>query len=55
MKMYQEQKEGIEADMAPFGFIDNHVDYEQSFVDDEGDTWKLDEYGDNSHMWEYLS
>ena len=55
MKMYQEQKEGIEADMAPFGFIDNHVDYEQSFVDDQGDTWKLDEYGDNSHMWEYLS
>ena len=55
MKMYQEQKEGIEADMAPFGFIDNHVDYEQSFVDDEGDRWNLDEYGDNSHMWEYLS
>ena len=55
MRMYQEQKDGIEADMAPFGFIDDGVGYEQTFTDAEGDTWKLDEYGDNSHMWEYLS
>jgi len=55
MKMYQEQKEGIEADMAPFGFIDDGVGYDQTFVDDEGDTWKTDEYGDKAYMWEYLS
>ena len=26
---------------------------EDSFVDNEGDLWKVDEYGDRSYMWEY--
>ena len=62
MRMYKEQKEGIEADMAPFGFIDDGIGVEQSFVDDNGDFWKqedpnrgADEYGDRSYMWDYLS
>ena len=56
MKMYKEQKEGIEADMAPFGFIDDGVGYDQeAIVDDEGTTWNVDEYGDKAYMWDYLS
>ena len=48
--------------MAPFGFIDDGIGVEQSFVDDNGDFWKqedpnrgADEYGDRSYMWDYLS
>lgn len=52
-RMYLEQKEQIEADMAPFGFIDNGME-EESFVDNDGQVWHTDEYGDMSHMWEYL-
>ena len=62
MRMYKEQKEGIEADMAPFGFIDDGIGVEQTFQDDQGDWWKseepsrgADEYGDRSYMWDYLS
>ena len=51
-RMYLEQKEQIEADMAPFGFIDNGID-ETSFVDPEGQVWHTDEYGDMSYMWDY--
>ena len=50
--MYLEQKEQIEADMAPFGFIDNGID-ETSFVDPDGQVWHTDEYGDMSYMWDY--
>ena len=39
--------------MAPFGFILDGTD-EDSFVDEQGDTWnKADEYGDMTYMWEY--
>ena len=38
--------------MAPFGFISDGLD-DGSFVDSEGDTWHVDEYGDRSYMWEY--
>ncbi len=51
-RMYLEQKEQIEADMAPFGFIDNGID-ETSFVDPDGQVWHTDEYGDMSYMWDY--
>ena len=45
--------------MAPFGFMDDGMNNE-SFVDDDGDRWFTtpkagDEYGDMSHMWEYMS
>ena len=50
--MYEEQKNQIEQDMAPFGFISDGLD-DGSFVDNEGDTWHVDEYGDRSYMWEY--
>ena len=54
-RLYDEQRNQIEQDMAPFGFMDDGLDSD-SFVDAEGDQWfKADEYGDKSYMWEYLS
>ena len=55
-RLYEEQKNQIEQDMAPFGFIDDGLDSD-SFVDAEGDRWNKasDEYGERSYMWDYLS
>ena len=53
-KIYEEQREAIEADMAPFGFIDDGM-MNESFIDEDGDRWYVDEYGDRSFMWDYLS
>ena len=52
-RVYDEQKNEIEQDMAPFGFMDDGLG-EDSFVDTTGDRWNVDEYGDRSYMWEYL-
>ena len=56
-RLYEEQKNQIEQDMAPFGFMDDGMSNE-SFVDNDGDRWFKgkagDEYGDMSHMWEYM-
>ena len=51
-RIYEEQKNQIEQDMAPFGFIIDGLD-ENSFTDDQGDRWYVDEYGDRSYMWDY--
>ena len=40
-RLYEEQKNQIEQDMAPFGFIMDGLD-DDTFVDAEGDTWKID-------------
>ena len=54
-RLYEEQKNQIEQDMAPFGFMDDGLGGD-SFTDAEGDRWfQADEYGDRSFMWEYLS
>jgi hypothetical protein len=52
-RLYEEQKNQIEQDMAPFGFISDGLD-DVSFVDDDGDRWFTDEYGDRSYMWQYM-
>ena len=52
-RLYDEQKNQIEQDMAPFGFMSDGLD-DTSFVDDQGDRWHTDEYGDRSYMWEYM-
>ena len=52
-KLYEDQKNQIEQDMAPFGFINDGLE-DTSFVDAEGDRWNTDEYGDRSYMWEYM-
>jgi len=60
-RLYEDNKNQIEQDMAPFGFmLDGQED--DSFVDDDGQRWtKTDRddiestYGDMSYMWEYKS
>jgi len=53
-RLYEEQKNQIEQDMSPFGFVSDGLDANASFVDPEGDRWYVDEYGDRSYMWEYM-
>ena len=56
-RLYDEQKNQIEQDMAPFGFISDGLDSE-SFVSDDGDRWytaksdAFDEYGVAAGGWE---
>jgi hypothetical protein len=52
-RLYEEQKNQIEQDMSPFGFISDGLNDEGSFVDNTGDRWFTDEYGDMAYMWEY--
>ena len=40
-RLYEEQKNQIEQDMSPFGFIMDGLD-DETFVDSDGDTWKID-------------
>jgi hypothetical protein len=40
--------------MTPFGFILDGTDGNSSFVDENGDMWHTDEYGDRSYMWDYI-
>jgi hypothetical protein len=54
-RIYEEQKNQIDQDMSPFGFISDGInDEEQSFVDVDGDRWYLDEYGDMSSEFTYM-
>jgi len=53
-RIYEEQKNQIEQDMSPFGFISDGFDDESTFVDKSGDRWYTDEYGDRSYMWDYM-
>jgi hypothetical protein len=54
-RIYEEQKNQIEQDMSPFGFISDGInDEEQSFVDVDGDRWYLDEYGDVASEFTYM-
>jgi hypothetical protein len=53
-KIYEEQKNQIEQDMAPFGFVLDGIHNDDGFVDSEGTRWSSGaEYGDMSYMWEY--
>ena len=68
-RIYEEHKNQIEQDMAPFGFILDGLDDTDVFIEPEtGDrwmfataqnenqpleVWNVDEYGDRSHMWDY--
>lgn len=61
-RIYEEQKNQIDQDMAPFGFISDGLD-DNYMIDNNGDrwssnnpveTWNLDEYGDRSYMWDYM-
>ena len=54
-RLYEEQKNQIEQDMAPFGFIDDGLD-NSSFVDSEGDRWSVanDPYGSTAGGMDYM-
>jgi hypothetical protein len=68
-RIYEEQKNQIEQDMSPFGFISDGLEDMDVFVEkDTGDRWlvaannnqmesmeiwNVDEYGDRSYMWDY--
>jgi len=52
-RLYEEQKNQIEQDMSPFGFIVDGLGGENTFTDNNGDRWFTDEYGDMSYMWDY--
>ena len=53
-RLYEEQKNQIEQDMAPFGFLNDGLD-DGVFVDNEGDRWTtaptIDEYGNTAGGW----
>ena len=56
-RLYEEQKNQIEQDMAPFGFMDDGLG-DDSFVDNDGDRWfNGSEYGETAggmdYMWRY--
>jgi len=54
-RIYEEQANQIEQDMSPFGFIvDGFDDEETKFVDEYGDVWHLDEYGDVAPEVSYM-
>ncbi len=68
-RIYEEQKNQIEQDMSPFGFIIDGLDETESFIErstgdrwmfassenqtDSLEIWNVDEYGDRSYMWDY--
>ena len=68
-RIYEEQRNQIEQDMSPFGFIVDGLEGENVMIDDntgdrwlvvEGATqnaytekWNVDEYGDRAYMWDY--
>jgi len=51
-RIYEDQREAIEEDMAPFGFMDDGLG-DEYFADAQGDIWQVAEYGDKSYMWEW--
>ena len=65
-RIYEEQKNQIDQDMAPFGFIDDGLGTYEKEKDKEGNVWVVadnkgwyegesprDEYGELSSLWEY--
>jgi hypothetical protein len=51
-RIYEDQREAIEEDMSPFGFMDDGLG-DEYFADAQGDVWQVAEYGDKSYMWEW--
>jgi len=68
-RIYEEQKNQIDQDMSPFGFIVDGLEEFDVVVDSKNEdkwiwvgqdkdnqvmeVWNIDEYGDRSYMWEY--
>ena len=70
-RLYEEHKNQIEQDMSPFGFIADGLDDFEDFVEEKSgdrwliassrendkpiEVWNVDEYGDVSSEWNYMS
>ena len=51
-RIYDDQRDSIEQDMAPFGFISDGQE-EDVIVDAQGERWEIAEYGDIQHMLDF--
>ena len=51
-RIYADQRESIEQDMAPFGFVSDGLE-DDVIVDAQGERWELAEYGDVQHMLDF--
>ena len=51
-RIYDDQRENIEQDMAPFGFMSDGLE-DDHIIDAQGERWEIAEYGDRSYMWEF--
>ena len=51
-RIYADQRDSIEQDMAPFGFISDGQE-EDVIVDAQGERWEIAEYGDVQHMLDF--
>mgnify|MGYP007000391785 len=51
-RIYEDQRDSIEQDMAPFGFMSDGQE-EDSFLDAQGERWEVAEYGDVQHMLDF--
>ena len=52
-ELYEEDKLGMEEDMAPFGFIDDGLTEEIEVDKKNGLVWRVDEYGTSQGQWEW--
>ena len=52
-RIYDDQRENIEQDMAPFGFVSDGLE-DDHIIDAQGERWEIAEYGDKSYMWEFM-
>ena len=52
-RIYEENKNLMEQDMAPFGFIVSS-DEEETIVDKDGNVWNVDEYGTKQYEVDYM-
>tara|TARA_Y100001970_G_scaffold211377_1_gene258021 strand:- start:602 stop:2266 length:1665 start_codon:yes stop_codon:yes gene_type:complete len=52
-RIYDENKNLMEQDMAPFGFIVSS-DEEETIVDKDGNVWNVDEYGTKQYEVDYM-
>tara|TARA_B100001029_G_scaffold55952_1_gene45138 strand:+ start:195 stop:1847 length:1653 start_codon:yes stop_codon:yes gene_type:complete len=51
-RIYDDQRDSIEQDMAPFGFVNDGLE-DDHIIDAQGERWELAEYGDVQHMLDF--
>ena len=51
-RIYDDQRDSIEQDMAPFGFVNDGLE-DDHIIDAQGERWEVAEYGDIQHMLDF--